>query len=118
VPLGAALAELEETQWWDRDRLAALADRKLRELVRHCYDRMPAYQRLLREHGLCPDDVRTMHDLPRLPLMTKDFLRAAFPAGILDPALPSKDRYVQASRSSRCGATWWSRPGRRAKRAP
>jgi phenylacetate-CoA ligase len=100
VPLGAALAELEETQWWDRDRLAALADRKLRELIRHCYDRMPAYQRLLRERGLGPDDVRTMRDLPRLPLMTKDFLRAAFPAGILDPSLPAKDRYVHRTGGS------------------
>lgn len=100
VPLGAAIADLEETQWWSRERLVELAGRRLQALVRHCHDRMPAVQRLMREHGVSPDDVRTLADLPRLPLITKEFLRASFPDGILDPTLPRADRYVHRTGGS------------------
>ena len=100
VPLGSAVAELEKTQWWSHAELVELANRKLRALVRHCYGRMPAIRDLMREHGLSPGDIRTIDDLPRLPLMTKDFLRSVFPARILDPRLPRRDRFVHRTGGS------------------
>jgi len=100
VPLGSALAALEDSQWWSRTDLVELANHKLRALVRHCHARMPAIRELMQKHGLSPDDIRTVDDLPRFPLMTKDFLRAAFPAGILDPHLSRRDRFVHRTGGS------------------
>ena len=99
VPLGTALAEMEETQWWSREQLVELASRKLGKLIRHCYERMPAIQNVMRQRGLTPDDIRTLDDLPKLPLMTKDFVRAEFPSG-LDPRLPRRDRLVHRTGGS------------------
>jgi phenylacetate-CoA ligase len=100
VPLGAAIAELERSQWRSRAELMDAADTKLRALVAHCHARMPAYRALLDDHGIAPAAIRGHRDLARLPLMTKTFLRAHFPDGLLDPALPRVDRYVHRTGGS------------------
>lgn len=70
------LAELEATQWWPRDRLAALQADRLQALVRHCYDTVPYYRRIFDERGLRPVDIREPADLYKLPVLTKQDVRA------------------------------------------
>ncbi|MDI6907894.1 MAG: phenylacetate--CoA ligase [Thermoanaerobacterales bacterium] len=55
---------------------------RLQALVRRVYETVPHYQRALREHGLRPGDIKSLDDLPRLPLTTKDDLRASYPFGL------------------------------------
>ena len=69
------LEELERTERWSRADLAALQDQKLRDLVRHAYDTVPYYRRRMGELKLAPDDVRTVADLPKLPLLTRRDVR-------------------------------------------
>lgn len=56
--------------------LAAFRDRALRTLVAHAYRSVPYYRRLFDRHGLRPGDVRSVADLPAIPVTTKDDLRA------------------------------------------
>jgi len=69
------LAELEESQWFSEEEFEALQNEKLAALIRHCYDRVPYYGKLMRDRGLTPEDIRTVSDLEKLPYVTKETLR-------------------------------------------
>ncbi|HDI46711.1 MAG TPA: phenylacetate--CoA ligase family protein, partial [Candidatus Methanomethylia archaeon] len=56
----------------------------LRRLVRYVYDRVPFYKRKFDEHGLKPDNVKSIQDLQRTKFFTvKDDLRRNYPLGML-----------------------------------
>jgi len=69
------LAWLKESQWWTRDRLREYQDQQLRDLMRHAYQTVPYYGRLMRKRGLAPADFQTVTDLRKLPVLTKDKIR-------------------------------------------
>jgi phenylacetate-coenzyme A ligase PaaK-like adenylate-forming protein len=57
------------------ERVQALQDRLLRDMIRLCYERHPFYGALMRREGLTPDDIQNRGDLDRLPPSSKhDFL--------------------------------------------
>jgi len=84
---------------WSRTDLVELANHKLRALVRHCHARMPAIRELMQKHGLSPDDIRTVDDLP-VSLDDQGLLAGRVPAGILDPHLSRRDRFVHRTGGS------------------
>ncbi len=67
--------ELDETQWWRPARLAELQAERVRNLIRHSYDTVPYYRRVMDERGLTPPDIRTPDDLYKLPILTKEDVR-------------------------------------------
>lgn len=73
------LASLEKTQWWSVDKLVELQNRKLRSLIHHVYKEVPYYRRVFDERGLSVQDIRSVHDLPKLPVLTKDLIRQNLP---------------------------------------
>lgn len=83
TPISSHLRELERSQWWPWEELRRLQERKLRRLVAHAYQRVPLYRQLWDEAGVRPEDVQHLEDLPRLPLVNKRVLRAAYPDQVL-----------------------------------
>ena len=79
MPVGRHLPEFERSQWWLPDQLRALQEIQLRQMVQHAYASVPLYRRLWAEAGIHPNAIRTLDDLPRLPLTSKRLLRAAYP---------------------------------------
>jgi phenylacetate-CoA ligase len=69
------LTELEESQWWTRERLAALQADRLRALVRHAAETVPYYGKLFAEYGILASQIQTPDDLSRLPLLSKETVR-------------------------------------------
>lgn len=63
--------------------LLELRERKLRSLVRHVWRNVPYYRSRLEEAGVDPASIRTLADLDRIPVTTKDDLREAGYAAIL-----------------------------------
>lgn len=63
-----------EIETMSRDQMRQLQERKLRAAVRRAHG-TAFYRRKLAEAGADPDDIRTLADLARLPLTTKDDLR-------------------------------------------
>jgi phenylacetate-CoA ligase len=55
---------------------AALVLAKLRAQVAYCHERSPFYRRLWADAGVGPDTLRTLADLARFPVVTKDAIRA------------------------------------------
>lgn len=65
-----------------RDELRALQDRRLREIVQYLYDNNAEQRRRLDAAGAKPADIRSVDDLPSLPLMSKEDLRKSYPLGL------------------------------------
>lgn len=65
-----------------RDEIEALQVQRLRETVARAAQ-SEHYRRALAAAKVSPDDIRSVDDLRRLPLTTKDDLRAAMPWGLL-----------------------------------
>jgi len=63
------------TQCRSLPELRQLQDRKLRRLVRHAYLRVPFYRRLFDSRSLKPEDIESVEDLSRLPVVSKAELR-------------------------------------------
>ncbi|MFC1938472.1 phenylacetate--CoA ligase family protein, partial [Chloroflexota bacterium] len=72
------LKELEESQWWSRDKILELQNQRLRQLVRHVYDNVPYYRRIFDERALKPSDIESGEDLVKLPVLTKKLIRDNF----------------------------------------
>ncbi|MCS6944252.1 MAG: AMP-binding protein [Sutterellaceae bacterium] len=68
--------ELEESQWWPRDRLQAYQLDRLRRFIGHLGRGVPYYRDLFARKGLGPQDVNSLADLARFPFLTKADIRA------------------------------------------
>ena len=67
--------ELEETQWWSAERIAALQAERVRALLQDVAVHVPYYRDLFAKHVFDPAGVRTIEDLRALPLLTKTDIR-------------------------------------------
>lgn len=70
-------------QWKTSGELAAMQERALRRLIAHAYARVPHYRRLFDSQGIRPGDISSLSDLKKVPILTKDMVRAGYPRDIL-----------------------------------
>ncbi len=66
-----------------------LQSEKLVKQVKHVYENVPYYRDLMDKKGVKPEDINGIEDLHKLPFLTKNDLREAYPYGLL--AKPLKD---------------------------
>jgi len=69
------LEELEKSQYWPASRLLELQDELVRRLIVHAYGTVPYYREVMEARRLKPDDVRSVADLPKLPVLDKATVR-------------------------------------------
>lgn len=67
--------ELKQSQWLSLFEMRQLQEEKLRRLVRHAYHHVGYYRERMDALGLGPEDVRTLDDLAKLPLLSKADVR-------------------------------------------
>ncbi len=72
------LSELEESQWWPRERIEELQAERLQRLIKYAYERVPYYRAIMDERGLKPHDIQSATDLQKLPVLTKGLIRENF----------------------------------------
>ncbi len=65
------------------DELLVIQNEKLVKQVRHVYENVEYYRKLMDEKGVTPDDIKSIDDLAKLPFLTKADLRDAYPYGLL-----------------------------------
>ncbi len=73
VPL---LRYLEETSHWSTSELRELQTGLLRRLLRHAYRHTAYYRRVMDERGVRVEDITSVADLSKLPLLDRPTLRA------------------------------------------
>lgn len=66
---------LKVSQWLRPEEIRELQELKLRRLLMHAYRHVPYYRELFDRRGIDPESIRTLHDLARLPILTKDDIR-------------------------------------------
>ncbi len=65
------------------EQLKTLQSERLVKQVKHVWDNVPYYRAKMEEKGVTPDDIKGIEDLHKLPFVTKDDLREAYPYGLL-----------------------------------
>ncbi len=70
------LAELEERQWAPLAVKKEAQNADLRAIVLHAYETVPYYRHSFDRHGVRPDAIETVEDLPKLPVLSKGAIRA------------------------------------------
>jgi phenylacetate-CoA ligase len=73
--VGDQLHDLKESQWLSLEKMRELQLAKLRKLTIHAYRHVPYYRDRMRQLGLTPDDIRSLDDLQKLPMLTKEDVR-------------------------------------------
>ena len=72
-----------EIETASRAQIKAWQDERLVKQVKHIWDNVPYYRKKMEAKGLTPDDIKGTEDLHKLPFVTKDDLREAYPYGLL-----------------------------------
>ena len=68
--------EMESSQWWDEKRLKELQLSKLCQLLTYAQTHVPYYRKLFEEIGFKAENMRSITDLTRIPLLDKSKIRA------------------------------------------
>ena len=92
--------------WFPRSRRLSPNDRssgqaaRLRRTLEHARSSVPYYRRLFDRAGITPDDVRTASDLNKIPVTTKQDMRAAPAADLLSTRVGRGDLIVARTAGS------------------
>jgi phenylacetate-CoA ligase len=89
--------QIEPIEKASTDELRAVQLKRLKETVRHSFERVPHYRAKFEAAGVHPDDLKDLSDLTRFPFTTKDDLRQNYPFGMF--AVPM-DEIVRIHASS------------------
>jgi phenylacetate-CoA ligase len=80
-----------------RKKIKELQLKRLSEVVHLVYDNVPFYQKKFKELKITPDDIKTLDDITKLPLTTKNDLRDNAPFGMMATSL---DKCIELHSSS------------------
>jgi len=66
---------LEKSQWWKRSELEHFQQKRLQALLKHAYENVPYHHKIFRKLELRPDDIKSIDNLQKLPILTKEHIR-------------------------------------------
>lgn len=78
-----SLAAREAFQWLPESAIDAYKVRRIRRVLELCEDRVPLYRETFRAAGVRARDFRSLEDLARFPILTREQVIDAYPDGIL-----------------------------------
>src|SRR5687768_11499766 len=69
-------AELvKKSQTWSKDQIEDYQTRELKKLLTHAYDTVPYYKNSFTQAGFSPDMFKSLDDIKKVPILTKDDIR-------------------------------------------
>lgn len=87
----------KEIECAPREQIRAWQDERLVKTVKHVYENVPYYKNMMDQKGITPADIKSTDDLHKLPFLTKDDLREAYPYGLLAVPLSEAVRIQSTS---------------------
>ena len=72
-----------EIETASREKILEIQNEKIVRQVKHVYENVPYYKKLMDEKGVKPSDIKSIDDIKKLPFLSKDDLREAYPYGLL-----------------------------------
>lgn len=79
----------EEIETASREQIKQWQSERLVKTVKRVYENVEYYRNKMDEEGVKPEDIKSVDDLYKLPFLTKDDLREAYPYGLV--AAPLSD---------------------------
>ena len=73
----------EEIETMSREEIQKIQEEGLIDVVKRVYENVPYYRAKMDEIGVKPEDIKSLADVTKLPFLTKDDLRDAYPYGLL-----------------------------------
>ena len=67
--------EFKKNQRLSHSDLEQLQNEKLRSLIKYAYKNVSYYNEVMRLKNLHPDDIKTLQDLPKLPILTRENIK-------------------------------------------
>lgn len=67
--------KLIRDQWKPYDELKLEQEKQLRHLIQFSYENVPYYRNLFKAEKLSPQDIRTIEDLEKIPVLTKETIK-------------------------------------------
>lgn len=71
--------------------LAIYQEKQLQKIVRHAYENVPYYQKLFQQHNITPQKIKTLSDLPLIPITDRPTIQACKAEEIIANGLHSKN---------------------------
>ena len=93
------MREIDKYQWLNPNFLKELQWRKLKKVLTFAYNNIPYYQMTWQNLGIHPNDIKTINDFRKLPILTKEILKNNY------NLLKSKDKKVRVSLRQTSGST-------------
>ncbi|MBR1810155.1 MAG: phenylacetate--CoA ligase [Clostridia bacterium] len=90
-----------EIECASREEIVKLQNERLVKQVKHVWDNVPYYRKKMEAQGVTPADIQSIDDLHKLPFLSKEDLREAYPYGLL--GVPLKDAVRIQSTSGTTG---------------
>ncbi|HEV8713772.1 MAG TPA: hypothetical protein VGX03_13210 [Candidatus Binatia bacterium] len=106
------LSTLWRHRYASREEILTFQYQRLQRLVAHAYERVSYYRRLFDQHGLKPQDIRSLEDLSAIPITSKRELQA-LPVGEVVAYGVDPRRLITRVTSGSSGEpfairrTWW-----------
>ena len=91
---------LEESQWWDKEKLVGYQNVQLKKIIRHAYHNVPYYNELFKKEKLKPSDIQSVNDLYKIPLLSKSDVKENFPHKMVARNLNRKKLILQSTSGS------------------
>ncbi|MDT8316999.1 MAG: hypothetical protein RQ824_03275 [bacterium] len=67
-----SLIDLNESQWWSKERLELFQNERLRHIIKYAYINIPEYKKKFDKVGIKPEEIQTIKDLKKLPITTRE----------------------------------------------
>ena len=83
---------IQEMNTWSREEIKSWQEAQLQRVVKQAYEHTVYWRRVFDERGLKPEDIRTAEDLKKLPILTKDDVRAHYDEIVPDNIATIKHR--------------------------
>ena len=69
------LLKIYRNQWRDQSELKKIQEKMFLDIFKHAYENTTFYHRLYRKHDISPNDVKSLDDIIKLPIITKQDLK-------------------------------------------
>ena len=87
----------KEIETASRGEILKIQNEKIVKQVKYVYDNVPYYRDLMDQKGVKPEDIQSVDDIKKLPFLSKDDLREAYPYGLLGTDLKNCVRIQSTS---------------------
>jgi phenylacetate-coenzyme A ligase PaaK-like adenylate-forming protein len=67
--------QLHNSQWLPIQELEKIQLKKLKKILAYSYEKVPFYRKYYDQHGVHPNDLKSLEDIRKFPIITKELAR-------------------------------------------